>query len=346
MVPASDRPNGTRSGSYAHPTPWHLGLPGATNGRLTEGIISLVMKASAVAVAVLVSLQLASCGALAGYPGTFYQMMLRLNKGHKNPVKNARTVSSPSQLWAILDPPAALGSLWNEPINSNRIVRSAEFDASASRQLFDDVELRTDAPEETDTEAPAEATEAPVVCGGEILPTLLETGRGEEDKLLINTTVETPGYNAGGYPADIECIWNANVDSGCAQGFVTWQINSGVIRSSRGCSQDYLEVGFDGVVVKKHCGSLSDIGGAKLWADATSDERSLNMRFLAAPRDENEGGANGFQIQILGYCSTYSEEYIAAAAEETATEAVTEVVTEALRNDLDQDYNVDYAEDL
>lgn len=59
--------------------------------------------------------------------GTFYQMMLRLNKGHRNLVKNARTVSSPNQLWAILDPPAALGSLWNEPLNSNRIVRSAEF---------------------------------------------------------------------------------------------------------------------------------------------------------------------------------------------------------------------------
>lgn len=60
-------------------------------------------------------------------------MMLRLNKGHKNLVKNARTVSSPNQLWAILDPPAALGSLWNEPLNSNRIVRSAQFEWGFAR---------------------------------------------------------------------------------------------------------------------------------------------------------------------------------------------------------------------
>lgn len=303
---------------------------------------SLTMKESAVVVAVLVTLQLASCGALGGYPGTFYQMMLRLNKGHKNLVKNARTVSSPNQLWAILDPPAALGSLWNEPLNSNRIVRSAQFDDREERQLDGEPEESTDAPEEeAGTEAPEDATEAPELCGGE-LPTLLETGEVREDKLLINTTVETPGYGEDGYPADIECIWNVNMESGCAMGFLTWRIYSGYIRPSRGCSEDFVEIGFDGSYTQKHCETVNDLSGAKLWSNPLNTDRSLNIRFLAGPREDGSG-AKGISIHIKGYCSTYSDEYVAAAesAAETVTEAVAEDATQ--RSDLDLDYGGDFA---
>ncbi|XP_037778595.1 uncharacterized protein LOC119575178 [Penaeus monodon] len=300
------------------------------------------MKESAVVVAALVTLQLASCGALGGYPGTFYQMMLRLNKGHRNLVKNARTVSSPNQLWAILDPPAALGSLWNEPLNSNRIVRSAEFNDFEGRQLDGEPDVSTDAPAEPDTEAPEEATEAPVVCGGEV-PTLLETGEVREDKLLINTTVETPGYDGEGYPADLECIWNVNVESGCALGFMTWQIDSGYIRSTRGCSEDFVEMGFDGDYTEKHCGTINGKSGARLWSNPLNTDRSLNIRFLAGPRDDSAGGEKGIRIYINGFCSTYSDEYVAEAeaGAETATEAVAEDATQ--RSDLDLDYSEDNA---
>ncbi|XP_047492764.1 uncharacterized protein LOC125041657 [Penaeus chinensis] len=335
------------------------------------------MKGSAVVVAALVTLQIASCGAL--YPGSFYQMMLRLSKGHRNLVKNARTVSSPNQLWAILDPPAALGSLWNEPLNSNRIVRSAEFNDIEGRQLDGEPDVNTDAPAEADTaeadtagaaeadtaeadtagaaaadtagaaeadtaeadtEAPEEATEAPMVCGGEI-PTLLETGEVREDKLLINTTLETPGYDAEGYPGDIECIWNVNVESGCAMGFMTWQLDSSYIRSTRGCSEDFVEIGFDGYYTEKHCGTINGKTGARLWSNPLNTERSLNIRFLAGARDENVGGGKGIKIYINGFCSTYSDEYVAAAeaTAETATEAVAEDATQ--RSDLDLDYSED-----
>ncbi|XP_069939059.1 uncharacterized protein [Cherax quadricarinatus] len=71
----------------------------------------------------LLLLQVLTCHGLGGYPGTFYQIMLRLNKERKN----ARTAPSPNRLWVILDPAASLGSLSREPLNSNRIIRSASF---------------------------------------------------------------------------------------------------------------------------------------------------------------------------------------------------------------------------
>ncbi|XP_050737323.1 mucin-21-like [Eriocheir sinensis] len=59
------------------------------------------------------------CCAFGGYPGTFYQMMLRLNKERKY----GRTAPSPSRLWAVLNPAATLGSLSHIPLDSNRVVR-------------------------------------------------------------------------------------------------------------------------------------------------------------------------------------------------------------------------------
>ncbi|MPC48854.1 hypothetical protein E2C01_042640 [Portunus trituberculatus] len=70
--------------------------------------------------AVVVVLQvLGCCWAFGSYPGTFYQMMLRLNKERKY----ARTAPSPSRLWAIFNPAATLGSLSDVPFDSNRVVR-------------------------------------------------------------------------------------------------------------------------------------------------------------------------------------------------------------------------------
>ncbi|XP_063585247.1 uncharacterized protein LOC134762632 [Penaeus indicus] len=272
------------------------------------------MRGSAVVVAALVTLQLASCAAL--YPDTFYRK-LRLSNSHRNLVKNARTMT--------LDPPAALGT---------------ESGETEGRQLDGEPDASTDAPAEADTEAPEEATEAPVVCGGEV-PTLLETGEVREDKLLINTTVETPGYGGEGYPADLECIWNVNVESGCALGFVIWNIDSGHIRPTRGCSDDFVEMGFDGAYTEKYCGTINGKSGVKLWSESVNGERSLNIRFLAGTRRGNAGGGKGIKIYITGFCSIYSDEYVAAAeaTAETATEAVAEDATQ--RSDLDLDYNED-----
>nr|XP_045581935.1 mucin-19-like [Procambarus clarkii] len=90
------------------------------------------MRGSAPVVALLsLLLQVWTSHALGGYPGTFYQIMLRFNKERKY----ARTAPSPSRLWAILDPAASLGSLSREPLNSNRIVRSAAFRSPEPRQL-------------------------------------------------------------------------------------------------------------------------------------------------------------------------------------------------------------------
>ncbi|KAK8389770.1 hypothetical protein O3P69_009044 [Scylla paramamosain] len=73
-----------------------------------------------VAWAAVVLLQvLGCCWAFGSYPGTFYQMMLRLNKERKY----ARTAPSPSRLWAIFNPAATLGSLSDVPFDSNRVVR-------------------------------------------------------------------------------------------------------------------------------------------------------------------------------------------------------------------------------
>ncbi|XP_047489812.1 uncharacterized protein LOC125039667 [Penaeus chinensis] len=283
------------------------------------------MKGSAVVVAALVTLQIASCGAL--YPGTSYQM-LQSNEGLRNPVKNARAMT--------LDSPAALGTesgdiegrqLDGEPDVNTDAPAEADTEAdTAGAAETDTAEADT---AEADTEAPEDATEAPVVCGGEI-PTLLETGEVREDKLLINTTLETPGYDAEGYPADIECIWNVNVESGCALGFVIWQVDSGFIRPTRGCSEDFVEMGFDGFYTEKHCGTIHGKSGVKLWSNPLNTERSLNIRFLAGTRRGNAGGGKGIKIYITGFCNTYSDEYVAAAeaTAETATEAVAEDTTQ------------------
>lgn len=49
----------------------------------------------------------------------------------------------------------------------------------------------------------------------------------------------------------------------------------------------------------RHCETVNDLSGAKLWSNPLNTDRSLNIRFLAGPREDGSG-AKGISIHIKG----------------------------------------------
>ncbi|XP_071543330.1 uncharacterized protein [Panulirus ornatus] len=315
-----------------------------------------------VLVSVVWVLQVLGCHALGGYPGTFYQIMLRLNKERKY----ARTAPSPSRLWAILDPAASLGSLSHEPLNSNRIIRSADYLSRMwePRQVREEEaaaletnEASTENPvteahkedagtevltQEAQTEAPTEAgvdiasptggpaTQPPPVaeeCGGNITMTEIPSTVTVQEGAKYEEVLVTPGWEAGQYPESTECVWNLHVGLECQAGLLLYKVLDGEVRETQNCIEDYLEVIQPNGYTTKYCGPLTmngnHVSGTDTWNSAQLRTTTLRFRSEVRSGDRSSAGnPKGLKLQVTYYCWLYNKDLLST----TTTKAPEEVV--------------------
>ncbi|XP_068248894.1 uncharacterized protein [Palaemon carinicauda] len=295
--------------------------------------------------------------ALGGYPGTFYRIMMMLNRDRKAP----RTAPAPNQLWAILDPPASLGSLSKLHPRTNRIIRSAEDSRAEEllRQYLEERDAETEAPGEPVTEEPAPeeeeeveteppvTTEAPIICGGDINIGIDPSNLTIPDGRVFYEVIETPGWEEGEYPEDFECQWNLNVQNDCKIGMTIFTVKDGYIRETAACKEDYLKVVYPSSVESRYCGAIvsggSSVSGTDLWTLESEVPRTVQLIFKAGTRTESSGSGGspkGFQIELTSYCWDFTTDFLsrttttaapgasAEEEEEEEEEEEVEVVTE------------------
>ncbi|XP_066946949.1 uncharacterized protein [Macrobrachium rosenbergii] len=257
---------------------------------------------------------------------------MMLNRDRKHP----RTAPSPNQLWAILDPPASLGSLSNLHLRTNRIIRSAEGfrDEELSRQVIDDVDPPTEAPAEVEepvTEAtepeveepveeetePPVTTPAPIICGGDLDIGIDPNNLTIPDGRVFYDIIETPGWDDGEYPEDFECEWNLNVKKDCMMGMTLFTVKEGYIRETPSCTDDYLKVIYSGGSESRYCGAVVSgqysVSGTDLWTLESEVPRTIQLIFKAGIRTgaDNSGGfPRGVQIEVTSYCWAFTEDLL------------------------------------
>ncbi|XP_047736654.1 uncharacterized protein LOC108672767 [Hyalella azteca] len=151
-------------------------------------------------------------------------------------------------------------------------------------------------------------------CGGQFLFELdpVKFSAHPHERAFFRS-LHTPGYGSRRpYQAGLVCSWTVQIGPSCEYGMLVYSLAPSFIRRSHACSEDHLDVVYNGDRVSRYCGPLSrqqKVSGAQIWS--TSVPKNLTLVFRSAPRRRKISSEHnwGVGVDVAAFCWGYSDAF-------------------------------------